>query len=116
MERKQKMNTEAQTAEGPQEAQGIMEQTLQPEVLRLEPSQLKKLQDFQLTMNEAKAHIGDLTINYELQKVGVMAVVNSFRAKIVELEKEISDKFGKGVSIDISTGAVTQPEQMNKQG
>jgi len=104
-----KMDTITQMSDAPQEAQGIMEQALVQEPLFLEPSQLKKLQEFQVTMNDAKSTVGDLTINYELQKAEVLAIVNSFRTKMIELEKEISDKYGKGITIDISTGAVTQP-------
>lgn len=110
-----KMNTTEQMVEAQQGEQGFMEQEVaKKSVERLEPSQLKKLQEFQTAMNDSKATIGDLTINYELQKAEVLAIVNSFRDKMKELEKEISEQFGKGITIDISNGVITRPENVNK--
>lgn len=88
--------------------QGIMEKVMGEKAapIVIEPYQLRKLQEFNTMMGQAREAVGDLTIGYELQKEGLLSKIKEVRGKMGELEKEITDRHGKNITIDINTGVV----------
>ena len=93
-----------------EEAQGIMEVPMAEKQEVIEPYQLRKLQEFNVSLGQAREALGEISLTYELQKDEILNRVKVFRAKMSELEKEITDRHGKNITIDINTGVINRTD------
>jgi hypothetical protein len=71
--------------------------------------QLKKLQDFNAFIDKAKLSLGELSLQYELQKANILAQVSVQQEKVFELEKEIREEYGD-IKVNIETGEIIKEE------
>ena len=74
--------------------------------------QLQKLQEFSKFTAEAKSALGEITVQYELQKNNILRQLLDQQASVEELEKQITEEFGN-VSVNLTTGEVTPQEDAN---
>lgn len=68
--------------------------------------QLQKLQEFSKFTSEAKAALGDITVQYELQKNTILRQLLDQQSQVEELEKQITEQYGN-VSVNLTTGEIT---------
>jgi len=74
--------------------------------------QLQKLQEFSKFTAEIKSALGDITVQYELQKNNILRQLLDQQSNVEQLEKEITEEFGN-VSVDLTTGEITLQEITN---
>jgi uncharacterized protein YgiM (DUF1202 family) len=74
--------------------------------------QLQKLQEFSKFTAEAKNILGDITVQYELQKNSILRQLLDQQTGVEALEKQITEEFGN-VSVNLTTGEVTPQETAN---
>lgn len=77
---------------------------------KLTDKELKKLKDQLTEISKLKVSLGELELNYQVQKQSVLAQATAAQAKFNELGKEIEDEYGK-CTVDINTGELTFEEE-----
>lgn len=78
----------------------------QNEQVFVEGSQLKKFNDFEKFMQDAKLFLGDITIQFEARKASAMQQIALQEQKMNELKEEVKAIHGD-VIINLETGEVT---------
>lgn len=71
---------------------------------KLTDNELEVLRDLQQEFNQVKLDLG----NTVLQQNTLMKNVDELREKFANKEKELMDKYGKDVTINLETGEVTE--------
>lgn len=73
---------------------------------KISAEELDKLQAVLQDLNAAKLKIADA----ELEKVAAINQLESTRQQFAVVEKELTDKYGEDISLNIQTGEITQKE------
>jgi len=76
----------------------------------IEEKELKKLQEFEIFFQKANEALGQLTADFEFKKSDVLRQMNDKFVKREDLKKELSEIYGENISIDISTGEISEVE------
>jgi hypothetical protein len=73
---------------------------------KISAEELDKLQAVLKDLNTAKTKIADA----ELEKVAAINQLENIRQQFVVVEKELTDKYGEDISLNIQTGEIAQKE------
>lgn len=73
---------------------------------KISAEELDKLQAVLQDLNAAKLKIADA----ELEKVAAINQLESIRQQFAVVEKELTDKYGEDISLNIQTGEIAQKE------
>lgn len=74
---------------------------------KLTEEELGRLKSVHESYDETKSRIGDL----EISKHRLIKQMDSLETVMGELDKELSEKYGKGISINSGTGEIIKKEQ-----
>lgn len=80
------------------------------QVEKLDAAQLEKLQAFEVFIKAAREALGNLQINYELQKNDILNQVLVRNKENAELEKAIKEEHGD-IRVNIETGEIVKQEK-----
>ena len=83
------------------------------EVKKINEEELKKIQDFEAFFVEANRVIGQLVTEFEFKKSDVLRQISDQYAKREEFKIELSEIYGKDISIDLNSGEISIPEKEN---
>tara|TARA_R100000908_G_scaffold64532_1_gene48825 strand:- start:2442 stop:2714 length:273 start_codon:yes stop_codon:yes gene_type:complete len=78
---------------------------------KLTKDELANLQNLQKDFNTAKLELG----NTVLQQSKIMESIEIIKSKFGEKEKELMDKYGKDVTINLETGEISEKEEESKE-
>lgn len=73
---------------------------------KISAEELDKLQAVLKDLNAAKLKIADA----ELEKVAAINQLENIRQQFAVVEKELTDKYGEDISLNIQTGEIAQKE------
>ena len=73
---------------------------------KISAEELDKLQAVLKDLNAAKLKIADA----ELEKVAAINQLETIRQQFAVVEKELTDKYGEDISLNIQTGEIAQKE------
>jgi hypothetical protein len=73
---------------------------------KITAEELQKLQAVLQDLNAAKIKIADA----ELEKVAAINQLEDIRKQFAVVEKELTDKYGEDISLNIQTGEIAQKE------
>jgi hypothetical protein len=73
---------------------------------KISAEELDKLQAVLKDLNAAKTKIADA----ELEKVAAINQLENIRQQFAVVEKELTDKYGEDISLNIQTGEIAQKE------
>jgi hypothetical protein len=73
---------------------------------KISAEELDKLQAVLKDLNTAKTKIADA----ELEKVAAINQLENIRQQFAVVEKELTDKYGEDISLNIQTGEIAQKE------
>lgn len=76
---------------------------------KVSEQQLERLQEFDKNTSQLKKALGDLTVQYEVQKSSILMSLQEQQTSIEDIKKQISEEFGN-VSVDLLTGEITVQE------
>ena len=74
---------------------------------KISAEELDKLQAVLKDLNAAKLKIADA----ELEKVAAINQLENIRQQFSVVEKELTDKYGEDISLNIQTGEIAQKEE-----
>jgi len=74
---------------------------------KISAEELDKLQAVLKDLNAAKLKIADA----ELEKVAAINQLENIRQQFAVVEKELTDKYGEDISLNIQTGEIAQKEE-----
>ena len=69
--------------------------------------ELKELQEINAEFNKRKAALGE----FEMQKHSILHQVDELNKSFADIEKKLVEKYGTDVTIDISTGDITEKQE-----
>lgn len=75
------------------------------EVAKITTSDLRDLQTVVGGLNENKMKLGDLQLNYEIQKSQILNEVMKIEEELKKLQERLKENYGD-VQIDIQTGVI----------
>jgi|21_taG_2_1085346.scaffolds.fasta_scaffold00418_6 hypothetical protein len=78
---------------------------------KLTKDELANLQNLQKDFNTAKLELG----NTVLQQSKIMESIEMIKSQFGEKEKELMDKYGKDVTINLETGEISEKEEESKE-
>lgn len=76
---------------------------------KVSEQQLERLQEFDKNTSQIRRILGDITVQYEMQKGSLLMNLQEQQTSIEDIKKEISDEFGN-VTVDLLTGEITSQE------
>lgn len=79
------------------------------EVAKITTSDLRDLQTVVGGLNENKMKLGDLQLNYEIQKSQILNEVMKIEEELKKLQERLKENYGD-VQIDIQTGVINPPQ------
>lgn len=77
---------------------------------KIEEKELKKLQSFEEFFTKASEALGRLVTDFEFKKSDIMRQISDQYVKREDFKKELTETYGENISIDISTGDVSEVE------